>query len=263
MNAPELLTMNAAANNAAAASPAALDAAWLSLTEWDHADLAEDMDGRLTSGRPAWATAQVLLDYGVEITEPAPELPAASTPFPSVSAIYVDRRGPYADLVGETYDVARDARTFKGSGPVVAHPPCGPWGRLSWRCNQDPETARHAVDQVRRVGGVLEHPNGSRLFKAMGIPVGDWSNPERETDQWGGYTIRVNQIDMGHRGIKSTILYIVGTDELPLGLALHQEGATPHPVQNMGKVERRLTPPALAYHLASLAASCHAPQARS
>lgn len=181
-----------------------------------------------------------------------------------VAALYVDPKGPYRDLVadGAWYDAERDATTFPDDRPVVAHPPCGPWGKLAWNCRQDRTLAPHAVGVVRKCGGVLEHPVGSRLFAECGVPHGDWTNPERETDAWGGYTIKAPQFDWGHRGQKDTILYIVGTADLP-PLFRCESGTTPHPVQNMGKRERRLTPPAFAWWLCNLASRCTPPPTRT
>jgi hypothetical protein len=49
----------------------------------------------------------------------------------TVAALYVDPRGPYASMPGvDPWDVERDARTYAGPYPVVAHPPCGSWGRF-------------------------------------------------------------------------------------------------------------------------------------
>ena len=172
-----------------------------------------------------------------------------------VAALYVDPAGPYPGMVaeGEWYCAERNARTYTGNRPVVAHPPCGPWGKLAWRCNQDASTALHAVEVVRRCGGVLEHPVGSRLFTECGIPTAPWT-PMRQQDEYGGYTIRTRQWHYGHRGLKDTILYIVGTADLPPMLA--REGGTPRAVQRMGKRERRLTPPAFAWWLCAVAARC-------
>lgn len=87
-----------------------------------------------------------------------------------VVALYVDPRGPYPKLVAEWYDAARDARTYEGPLPVVAHPPCGPWGRLRHLSrHDDPALAIRAVEQVRAFGGVLEHPAYSRLWDACGM----------------------------------------------------------------------------------------------
>jgi len=178
----------------------------------------------------------------------------------NVAALYVDAKGPYPKLVREWYDATRDARSYQGNLPVVAHPPCGPWGKYAARCKfQDRDTGRHAIEQVRRVGGVVEHPVGSGLFKEMEIPTAPWT-PDRPLDAYGGYTIRISQLDLGHRAQKETILYIVGTYDLPPALAAAQVGAEPHPVERMGKKERRLTPEALAWNLASLAAHARPPQ---
>jgi len=177
-----------------------------------------------------------------------------------VAALYVEADGPYADLAAEVYDAERDARTYTGDLPVVAHPPCGPWGKLSWSCrHQNPDAGPHAVAEVRRCGGILEHPVGSRLFEHCGILVGDWSWPWRPTDPWGGYTIRIPQWHWGHRGAKDTILYIVGTADLP---PLPARGCVtePYPVQNMSSRARRLTPPAMAWWMAAAAARCTPPR---
>ena len=82
-----------------------------------------------------------------------------------VAALYVDPRGPYPKLLGPEmcWDEQRDARTYAGPWPVVAHPPCGPWGRLRHMCTkQDGSLAMLAIAQVRRWGGVLEQPAACR-----------------------------------------------------------------------------------------------------
>ena len=46
----------------------------------------------------------------------------------TVAALYVESDGPYAGLDGvDVWDEARDARTYAGPYPVVAHPPCARW----------------------------------------------------------------------------------------------------------------------------------------
>lgn len=132
----------------------------------------------------------------------------SSTAEPAVAALYIDPRGPYPKLLGPEmcWDEQRDARTYAGPWPVVAHPPCGPWGRLRHMCvRQDRSLALAAVDQVRQWGGVLEHPAGSTLWERMGMPAcGDLP------DKFGGLTIEVNQVDWGHPCKKPTWLYMVG-----------------------------------------------------
>lgn len=175
----------------------------------------------------------------------------------NVAALYVDPQGPYGALCKEVFDMDRNAMTYEDSTakglPVLAHPPCGPWGHLSWACTQqDPATGHHAVHMVRKYGGILEHPVGSKLFKECGIHADEWDNPERKLDAYGGYTIRLKQFDYGHRGQKDTIFYIVGLAELPP--MLQRENDIEAKVQNMSKLHRRLTPDIMAYWLASAAA---------
>lgn len=181
-----------------------------------------------------------------------------------IAALYVDPNGPYPKITDDWYDQDRDARTYEGDRPVVAHPPCGPWGKLAWRCTeQDRTTAFHALAEVRRCGGVLEHPVGSGFFDEAGIPTTPWTE-ERQLDEYGGYTLRVAQYDMGHRAIKDTIIYICpapgqGPVEFLPPLAM-REGGDPHPVERMGKRERRFTPPAFAWWLCRVAEACAAPR---
>lgn len=123
-----------------------------------------------------------------------------------VVALYVDPRGPYPGLVREWYDADRNAMTYRGDLPVVAHPPCGPWSRLSQLHKDARELALapHALAIVQRCGGVLEHPAGSKLFEACGLPKPDAAGRN------GGFTIEVQQCDWGHPARKRTWLFICG-----------------------------------------------------
>jgi len=97
-----------------------------------------------------------------------------STAMRTVAVLFADRDSIYKTLPGvDVYDVDRDARTFPGGMPVVAHPPCRLWGNV-WANHPNPlqkpdpqekDLALFAVDAVRRCGGVLEHPASSRLWK--------------------------------------------------------------------------------------------------
>lgn len=128
-----------------------------------------------------------------------------------VSALYVDPRGPYPKLVADWWDEKRDARLYAGPNPVVAHPPCGPWGSLSHmrvpnreRRASDVDCMGPAVNAVRTFGGVLEQPAGSKAFAAFGIPL-----PFTEGDSFG-FTVEVEQVNWGHPARKKTWLYCVG-----------------------------------------------------
>lgn len=110
----------------------------------------------------------------------------------------------------DVYDIDRNALTFPGGLPVVAHPPCRSWSRLSHLAKPAPgekELAPWAVEQVRRNGGVLEHPWRSKLWNWCAMPL-----PGQGRDRFGGWTIQVHQAWWGHKALKATLLYIVGVD---------------------------------------------------
>ena len=199
----------------------------------------------------------------------------------TVAALYIDPiRGPYPHLPGvECWGLPeRDALGYGGPHPVVAHPPCGHWGRYAHRCHDDGLTGPVAVAQVRRCGGVLEQPAGSRLWQVCRIPLPEWL-----PDASGGWSILVYQRDWGHRADKATWLYIVGLR--PEGLPplpdpqpprehrapkrrLLVEGAdlgrraagTRGVIECMSKLQRHLTPPAFAAWLVETARRCERPR---
>jgi hypothetical protein len=178
----------------------------------------------------------------------------------------VDGAGCWADgHIHVGGPVSGDARLYVGPGPVVAHPPCKHWGRLrhlaivscdetdcEWRgrrCDlggdwdgdhsRCPECAGHrvnfdgrncgpiAVGQVRSLGGVLEHPAGSKLWEFCKLPrptrqrvenvngatVG-WAlvypPPYVALDEFGGWSVELDQCEWGHVARKRTWLYLVG-----------------------------------------------------
>ena len=171
----------------------------------------------------------------------------------AVAALYVESRGPYPGLVAEWFDVERDARTYSGPGPVVAHPPCERWGKLShFSRNDTRELAIIAVDQVRRFGGVLEHPVGSRLWAECRLPPPEDMWP----DEFGGRTYLVNQGDYGHRAPKPTLLYAVRLGPCPFRLP---SGFDPGGrVESISKFARKATPADFAAQLVAWAATARA-----
>ncbi len=182
----------------------------------------------------------------------------------------------YKTLPCDVYDAERDARTFPGGRPVVAHPPCRAWGSLSHFAKPRPDEkalATWAVDQIRICGGVLEHPAASRLWPEKGLPE------PGARDEWGGWTLPVLQFWWGHRAEKATRLYICGIEpaqipELPLVLGeppcviatsrrwLYGRRLRPVDPQyrpEVSKREREATPPAFAVWLVQLAQRCTPP----
>lgn len=126
-----------------------------------------------------------------------------------VAVLFVDKKSIYKTLPGvDAYDVDRDAHTFPGGMPVVAHPPCRTWGKLahmSTASDDDHQLAVWAVEQVRIWGGVLEHPAHSKLWAHAGLP-----GPKDGYDEFGGWTMDIDQHWFGHLARKRTWLYICG-----------------------------------------------------
>lgn len=191
----------------------------------------------------------------------APQLEAKST---RVVALYIDPRGPYPELVADCYDADRDARTYAGELPVVAHPPCGPWSSLRGLSQETTrDLAPAAVAVVRRLGGVLEHPAGSLLWAHCGMP-----RPGALPDAWGGITYQVEQCDWGHVARKRSWIYVVGVrhTEMPPAPAhrdpthwcsgVHTAGARGKPppgIKIASAQQRRRTPVDFARWLVSIA----------
>ena len=174
-----------------------------------------------------------------------------------VAALYVDPRGPYPSMPSvDCWDEARDARLYAGPHPVVAHPPCGPWSRLRRFCTRQPaDCAPIAVAQVRCWGGVLEHPASSTLWRECGLPL-----PGGLPDEFGGWSIEVDQVAWGHRAREKTWLYVVGVG--PRSVAVLRGGTPTHCVNSrkrdtalkeLSAQGRRRTPPAFAAFLVDIA----------
>lgn len=135
-----------------------------------------------------------------------------------IAALFVAKNGCYFGLDDvDPWDEERDARTYAGPHPVVAHPPCQRWCRLAglvearWghKRGEDEGCFESALSSVRAYGGVLEHPAYSGAWKAFGLP-----RPEY-VDMWtpgrcGGYSCYVEQSRYGHAAKKATWLYAFG-----------------------------------------------------
>ncbi len=169
----------------------------------------------------------------------------------------------------DVYDVARDARTFAGGMPVVAHPPCRLWGRLrSFAKCENPETEKAlglwCIAQVREHGGVLEHPISSTLWNAGNLPR------PGERDSFGGFTVAMPQNWFGHRAEKWSWFYVVGIEpkdlpEIPFvigeaerTIGLWSGRSRDRCRRSVTKRERDATPPQLAAWLIETARRCAA-----
>jgi hypothetical protein len=92
-----------------------------------------------------------------------------------IAALYVQADGCYSNVSGvDPWPESRDARTYAGPHPVVAHPPCATWGRYAHRCGgigNDHGCFAAALYAVRNWGGVIEHPATSRAWEHFDLPA--------------------------------------------------------------------------------------------
>lgn len=160
-----------------------------------------------------------------------------------IAALYVETDGAYVGLEGvDPWDEARDARTYTGPHPVVAHPPCQRWGRFwhgstrkphQFRLGEDGGCFAAALTAVRNYGGVLEHPKDSLAWAFYGLQTPPAGGGWVQADGFGGWTCCVDQSRYGHYANKRTWLYAAHVD-LP-SLA-------------WGKAPQRIHPRALELH---------------
>lgn len=185
-------------------------------------------------------------------------------PEPTVAVLFARADSHYKAIAGcDVYDIERDARTYAGPHPVIAHPPCRAWGLLRQFAkprHDEKALAPWAIEQVRRFGGVLEHPAGSTLWPTLGLP-----EPGAGRDQFDGWTLGIHQHWWGHRAEKATRLYIVGCPPqsipaIPMRLDKPTHCIRPtksYPrLPSVTKAEREHTPTALAEWIVELAKRC-------
>lgn len=130
-----------------------------------------------------------------------------------ITALFVTKDSIYKKLGIDSYDLERNALTFTGTNVIIAHPPCRTWGQLahfSKGTKDEHDLAFFAIALIRINGGILEHPKASKLFKTI-LPL------PGTVDNYGGFTINIDQSWFGHKAKKNTFLYINGCTirELP------------------------------------------------
>lgn len=169
----------------------------------------------------------------------------------TVAALYVETDGCYFGLPGvEPYDERRDARTYMGPHPIVAHPPCQRWGKMWFgqpltvketgerkRKGDDGGCFKAALIDVRKYGGVIEHPWGSHAWPHFGLTVPPRAGGWVKADDHGGWTCCVEQGRYGHYARKPTLLLVYGVDrdDLPeLDWGIGEPRLDPAVVERMG-----------------------------
>jgi len=180
-----------------------------------------------------------------------------------ITALFVQKNGHYFNLPDvDPWDERRDALTYNGSEPVVAHPPCTRWCRLAkfvqhtygHKVGDDGGTFAHALATVRRCGGILEHPAFSLAWQAHGLNKPSSSGGWAKADDRDGWTCHVEQCHYGHAARKATWLYAVRCTLPDLkwgpGIATNvigscsrlSDGTFRRPVERMSKSQRNATP---------------------
>jgi hypothetical protein len=147
-----------------------------------------------------------------------------------VAILCASQKTYYRELPAlEVYDIDRDARTFPGGMPVIAHPPCRRWTRFGMAMMKARltrfgiETPPEEVEAERQLGlfcarnvvewgGILEQPAGSKLFAAAGLPLpgaahSDNSFSLQVWQSWWGYPVR-KQTWLYFRGINQSAIEI-------------------------------------------------------
>ncbi len=135
----------------------------------------------------------------------------------TIAVLFVQPDGCYNGLFNvDLWPEERDARQYNGPFSVVAHPPCQLWGNLAavnysrWggahnRPGNDQGCFKSAFESVRKWGGVLEHPAGSKAFYKYNLPIP--TSRGWQQGICGGWVCEVWQSAYGHRANKRTWLY--------------------------------------------------------
>lgn len=134
----------------------------------------------------------------------------------TVAALYVEPKGCYVGVPGvDPWDEARDARTYAGPHPVVAHPPCQRWGRFwhgstrkphQYKLGDDGGCFAAALRAVLTFGGVLEHPAHSKAWDAYQLTKPKAGAGWQADWRLGVYVCHVEQGHYGHDSRKPTWL---------------------------------------------------------
>lgn len=113
----------------------------------------------------------------------------------------------------DVYDIDRNALSFNSSIPIIAHPPCRSFSRLSHFSNPTKEELIYPAFCLLKIyenGGIFEHPAFSKVFDIYNLPKPGHKNKF-------GFTISIDQRWFNLPVIKNTWLFISGCsiNEIP------------------------------------------------
>ena len=107
----------------------------------------------------------------------------------------------------DCYDIKRNALSFVGRIPLIAHPPCRKFSKLrglSTAPLSEKKLAFFALAKIRQFGGILEHPRSSTLWLNGNF------NLDGSVDTYGGFLRSVDLSWFGYPARKKTMLYFCG-----------------------------------------------------
>lgn len=136
----------------------------------------------------------------------------------------------------DCYDVERDAFSYTGRSPLIAHPPCRLFSRLrkfSTAAIKEKQCAFFALARIRRFGGILEHPRSSTLWQDGNF------NLDGSVDEYGGFLRSVNLSWFGFPAQKKTMLYFVGIQPGSLPSFPMSLNAITHVISSSGNTEKK------------------------
>jgi hypothetical protein len=173
-----------------------------------------------------------------------------------VAVLCVSRSSVYKQIeLADCYDIIRDANTFGGGMPVVAHPPCRAWSAF---CSHqakpkvgEKDLAPMCVEWLKQCGGVLEHPAYSKLWDYCGLPK------PGERMRCGMWSARVSQAWWGDTRMKQTWLLFAGISpsQIDIPYRLHCASGDRGRWNTMSRHKRAATPPLFAHWLIDAAIS--------
>ena len=174
----------------------------------------------------------------------------SSRKLPTIAVLYCRERSVYANFPGvDLWPASRDATLYEGPSPIVAHPPCGPWGSLKAQCrHQNPDHARKAIRSLALYGGVLEHPWKSTLFQDSG-----WNPRHAEVSLFGPLMLLLDQFDFGHLIRKRTWLAIYPPLTPLPPLPTKRRSKPIRAYSSLSQKQRETTPPDFAAWLLEIA----------
>lgn len=152
----------------------------------------------------------------------------------NIAVLCANNRSIYNEIENiDVYDRRRDARTFAGTAPVIAHPPCRSYSAFMrhWAKPEPGERdlALFCAERVACNGGVLEHPAHSRFVRRF-VGSSEWRIEE------------VHQGWFGYPTTKATWLLMPSGYELPeVPFMLSQYGKEKWLFENMSRSQRSAT----------------------